>query len=148
VSRDRAAHEVLDRPRDRPVRTALGAATLSFYVVLLVAGSQDIGAQKLGLPQGLVTNVLRVLLLALPPFVAVVAWKVCRDLSGGDLVEARKEDIHRARAPEAVVGAGAVATLVEGPVGPLLRIVRLAWAAVITVVALVLRRRLERRPGR
>jgi len=145
VSRDHETHELLDRPRNRPVRTALGSATLSFYVVLLVAGSQDIGAQKLGLAQGPVTNVLRLLLVGLPPSVALVTWKVCHDLSGSDEVEERKEAIHRIHSPD---GGAASAAIGPSPVlervGPLLRLVRLAWAAVITVVALVLRRRLER----
>ena len=35
VTGDHAEHHLLDRPRQRPVRTALGAATIAFYVVLL-----------------------------------------------------------------------------------------------------------------
>src|SRR5262249_18156437 len=37
-TRDRREHHLLDRPRDRPLRTAIGIAALSFYVVLFVAG--------------------------------------------------------------------------------------------------------------
>ena len=44
---DRAAHNLLDRPRDRPLRTAFGVATLTFYIVLLFAGGQDMVAEKL-----------------------------------------------------------------------------------------------------
>ena len=50
-SKDRDPHNLLDRPRDNPMRTALGAATLSFYILLFFAGShrragrvpQDVG---------------------------------------------------------------------------------------------------------
>ena len=60
VTRDRVDHHLLDRPRYRPVRTAIGVGTLTFYVVLFVAGAQDIFAQKLGLPVPTVTWTLRV----------------------------------------------------------------------------------------
>ena len=45
---DRAEHHLLDRPRDRPVRTAIGVGVLTFYTVLTLAGGQDIIAQHLG----------------------------------------------------------------------------------------------------
>ena len=38
VTGDYAEHHLVDRPRQRPVRTALGVACLSFYVVLLPGG--------------------------------------------------------------------------------------------------------------
>ena len=47
VTHDHAEHHLLDRPRDRPMRTALGVGVLAFYVVLLLAGAQDIFAQHL-----------------------------------------------------------------------------------------------------
>ena len=37
-TRDHASHNLLDRPRDRPLRTAFGVATLTFYTVLVLAG--------------------------------------------------------------------------------------------------------------
>ena len=39
-------HHLLQRPRDVPVRTALGAMALTFYVVLLISGGNDIIADK------------------------------------------------------------------------------------------------------
>ena len=33
-------HHLLDRPRDRPVRTAIGTGVLTFYIVLFVAGGR------------------------------------------------------------------------------------------------------------
>jgi ubiquinol-cytochrome c reductase cytochrome b subunit len=93
VTGDRAEHHVLDRPRDRPVRTAIGAAALSFYVVLFFAGSQDIAAQKLGrsIPQVVVT--FRILLVVLPALVAVLAWRIARDLAATDRLERRKDEL-------------------------------------------------------
>ena len=40
-TKDHAEHHVLDRPRDRPLRTALGVATLAFYTVLGLGGATD-----------------------------------------------------------------------------------------------------------
>jgi hypothetical protein len=74
-------NHLLGRPRDHPIRSAFGAAVLTFYVVLFVAGSQDVIAQKLGVSIAPVTVALRVLLLVLPVVVAVVTYAVCRDLA-------------------------------------------------------------------
>jgi ubiquinol-cytochrome c reductase cytochrome b subunit len=104
VTRDRRAHNLLDRPRHRPVRTALGVATLTFYVVLLLAGGQDIIAQKLGLDIVPVTETFRVLVFALPPAVALLAWKLCRDLSAGERKETRGPAPGARGAGEVLVG--------------------------------------------
>jgi len=75
------------------VRTAIGVGALTFYVVLFIAGAQDIGAQKLGLPVPTVTWTLRVLVVALPPLMALLALKLCHDLARKEELEAEKEEI-------------------------------------------------------
>jgi ubiquinol-cytochrome c reductase cytochrome b subunit len=77
---DRAEHHLLDRPRDRPVRTAIGVGVLTFYAVLLLAGSNDILARFLGVPVTGVTAVLRALVFALPVVTALAAHRVMRAL--------------------------------------------------------------------
>ncbi len=96
-TRDAAEHHILDRPRDRPVRTAIGVGGFTFYTVLFVAGSSDIGAQKfvVGIPT--FTRVLQVLVVVLPVVCALIAWKLCKDLSGADKLEATKEEIRHSR---------------------------------------------------
>jgi ubiquinol-cytochrome c reductase cytochrome b subunit len=74
-------HELLDRPRDRPMRTALGVGTLTFYAVLLLAGANDVIARKLGFAVGDVTVTLRVLLLALPLAAMLITRSVARSLA-------------------------------------------------------------------
>ena len=69
------------RPRHRPGRTALGAATLAFYVVLFVGGGQDIIAQQTDIDVGTIRTMLRIGLFVVPPLVAMIVWKVCRDLA-------------------------------------------------------------------
>jgi ubiquinol-cytochrome c reductase cytochrome b subunit len=84
VTKDRREHHVLDRPRDRPVRTALGAATLSFYTVLGFAGSNDVLAIAFDLSLNAVLVAFRVLLFTVPPIVGVVTYRVCKELQRRD----------------------------------------------------------------
>src|SRR5207245_7131287 len=84
VTRDRDEHHLLDRPRNRPVRSAVGAGALTFFVVLFVGGAQDVIAQKLSLSIPTVTNALRGMAIGLPLVVAALTWTVCRDLSSHD----------------------------------------------------------------
>jgi len=81
VTHDRANHQLLDRPRDRPARTAIGTGVLTFYIVLFAAGSQDIFAQHLNAPIATVDVTFRILLFVAPLVVALITWKWCRDLS-------------------------------------------------------------------
>jgi hypothetical protein len=66
---------------------------LTFYVVLFLAGSQDIGAQKLAVAIPTLTRVFQGMLIVLPVLAGLLAWKLCRDLSGGDDLESKKEEI-------------------------------------------------------
>jgi ubiquinol-cytochrome c reductase cytochrome b subunit len=80
-SRDRVPHDLLDRARDHPLRTAIGAGALAFYFLLFLAGSNDVLAKLTKVPVSTITSVLRILVLALPIVVGVVvhrlmaAWK-------------------------------------------------------------------------
>jgi ubiquinol-cytochrome c reductase cytochrome b subunit len=89
---DHLEHHLLDSPRERPVRTAIGVGVLSFYIILVVAGAQDIVAQKLGVGIPTVTNTLRVLLFVLPALLAYFTWRTCHDL---EKKGAREEDYPR-----------------------------------------------------
>jgi ubiquinol-cytochrome c reductase cytochrome b subunit len=84
VTGDHADHELLDRPRNRPVRTAIGSGVLGFYVILFVAGSQDIFAQHLDAPISIVNHTFQALLIIVPVLVAGIAWKWCHDLAAED----------------------------------------------------------------
>ena len=92
VTGDHREHHLLDRPRDRPVRTAIGVAVVTFYGVLLLAGGQDVIADKLGLPITGVTTTFRILVFALPVVMAALTWRLCRDLqSARSAVELQEE---------------------------------------------------------
>src|SRR5690606_20048323 len=61
VTGDKREHHLLDRPRNAPVRTAIGAAAISMYLVLALATINDILAIKLYLSINDITWALRIL---------------------------------------------------------------------------------------
>ena len=79
-TKDYDEHHVLDRPRERPVRTAIGVAVLTFFVLLFAAGGNDVIASRFDLSVNLVTWVFRVLVVALPPLTAMLTYQLCREL--------------------------------------------------------------------
>ncbi|MGH9272737.1 MAG: cytochrome bc1 complex cytochrome b subunit, partial [Ilumatobacteraceae bacterium] len=66
-SHDHGEHHLADRPRDKPHRTAAGAASIAFVSVLFLGGSQDVIAGTLEVSIGNVTTVLQILALVAPP---------------------------------------------------------------------------------
>jgi hypothetical protein len=84
---DEEEHHLLDRPRNRQVRTAVGVAVLTFYVVLFVGGSQEVIVQKLGVSIEPVTWTLRVAVIVLPLLTGAIAYAVCRDLAAEKSLE-------------------------------------------------------------
>ncbi|MGH2735617.1 MAG: cytochrome bc1 complex cytochrome b subunit [Actinomycetota bacterium] len=79
-TRDYEAHHLLDRARDRPLRTALGCATLTFYIVLFTAASNDLLAKWSRIPVESFTWAFRISLLVLPPLVGFVVHRLMRAL--------------------------------------------------------------------
>ncbi|MCW2680089.1 MAG: qcrB [Frankiales bacterium] len=81
---DRAYHNLLDRPRDVPVRTAIGTMSLTFYIVLMVGGGNDVIASVFHLSINQMTRVLQVSLFVLPPLVYVITKRWCLSLQHSD----------------------------------------------------------------
>ena len=77
---DRDRHNLLERPRDAPGRTAVGAAVASVVAVTLLAGSADRIAVSAGIPYTWQIWILRVSLLVLPVLVYVATRRVCVEL--------------------------------------------------------------------
>jgi ubiquinol-cytochrome c reductase cytochrome b subunit len=84
VEKDRGFHNLLDRPRDKPVRTGLGVMSLTFYMVLVIGGANDILANTFHWSLQATTWVLRVLLIALPPIAYKVTKRICLGLQHHD----------------------------------------------------------------
>ncbi len=80
ITRDHDDHHVLDRPRDNPLRTALGVAALAFLVVIFVAGSNDVLAAVTRTNLQAVTTTLRIAVFVLPPLAGYIAYRLARML--------------------------------------------------------------------
>jgi ubiquinol-cytochrome c reductase cytochrome b subunit len=84
VTGDKRHHNLLDRPRNAPTRTALGAVAITFYILLWIGGGNDIIATHFDLSINAITWTLRVLLIVLPPIVYVITRRVCLSLQRRD----------------------------------------------------------------
>jgi ubiquinol-cytochrome c reductase cytochrome b subunit len=80
-SKDRDPHNLLDRPRDRPLRSAFGVSTLTFYTVLFLAAGTDVLAATFGLSFQSLLHVFQVSLLVAPPLLGWLTWRILKDLS-------------------------------------------------------------------
>ncbi|WP_229864845.1 cytochrome bc1 complex cytochrome b subunit [Streptomyces spinoverrucosus] len=69
-----------DRPRERPVRTALGVAGITFYAVLLLAGGNDVVAFAFRISVNALTWILRVALVLGPILAFMVTRRLCHAL--------------------------------------------------------------------
>ena len=99
IAGDHEFHNLLDRPRDNPWRTATGAAMAAFVLIVFLAGSADRVDVLFGVSYAMQVWVYRVLLLIGPPLVFLVTWRACRELVAGEQVErARRADEAEARA--------------------------------------------------
>ena len=84
VTGDHAEHHLLDRPRQRPVRTALGVATIAFYTVSFLGGAADVLASTFGLSVNAILWTFRFLILLAPPISGWFTYRLCKELSERD----------------------------------------------------------------
>jgi len=84
LTHDHAAHHLLQRPRDAPVRTGLGCMAIAFYAVLLASGGNDVIAKAFDISLNAVTWAGRIGLLVLPPLAYLAAYHVCLGLERHD----------------------------------------------------------------
>lgn len=81
---DYAAHHLLQRPRDVPVRTSLGVMAITFFLVLLISGGNDVIAYVFDLSINAFIWLARIALLLLPPLAYVLTYRVCLGLQRHD----------------------------------------------------------------
>ena len=81
---DREYHNLLDRPRDVPVRTAIGTMSITFYVLLMIGGGNDVIASVFHLSVNTMSRVLQVSLFVLPPVVYFATKRICLALQRSD----------------------------------------------------------------
>ena len=84
VTGDRAHHNLLQRPRDVPVRTAIGAMAIAFYMVLTLAAMNDVIAWKFHISLNATTWIARIGMVVLPAIVYYIAYRWCVGLQRSD----------------------------------------------------------------
>ncbi|WP_368680527.1 cytochrome bc complex cytochrome b subunit (plasmid) [Rhodococcus opacus] len=82
--RDNAHHNLLQRPRDVPVRTAIGAMAIAFYVILTISCVNDIIAFHFNISLNAMTWIGRIGMVLLPPIAYYVTYRFCLGLQRSD----------------------------------------------------------------
>jgi ubiquinol-cytochrome c reductase cytochrome b subunit len=88
---DNAFHNLLDRPRDAPWRTAIGVAFFTWVFIIFVAGAADRLFVLFDLSYEGQVRVYRILVWVLPLVALVLAKRICDELVRGEVVERRRE---------------------------------------------------------
>jgi ubiquinol-cytochrome c reductase cytochrome b subunit len=88
---DHVDHHLLDRPRDRPIRTAIGVAALAFYIILFIAGGNDVLAAQFEVSVNLITDVLRVALFVVPVVLGYLTYRLCKELAARNPIPGQPE---------------------------------------------------------
>jgi ubiquinol-cytochrome c reductase cytochrome b subunit len=83
-SGDDIHHNLLQRPRDVPVRTSIGAMAIAFYIVLTFACMNDIIALKFHISLNATTWIGRIGMVVLPGIVYYLTYRWCVSLQRSD----------------------------------------------------------------
>ncbi|TQF73558.1 cytochrome bc complex cytochrome b subunit [Rhodococcus spelaei] len=83
-TKDDAHHNLLQRPRDVPVRTSLGVMAITFYAILTIMCVNDIIAYKFDISLNAMTWIGRIGAVLLPPIAYFVTYRFCLGLQRSD----------------------------------------------------------------
>ncbi|WUH93940.1 cytochrome bc complex cytochrome b subunit [Streptomyces sp. NBC_00433] len=84
VTGDTGEHHLLDRPRNRPVRTGFGVAWLTLYFTLLIGGGNDLWATHFHLSIETITWSVRIGFFVLPALAFFATKRICLGLQRRD----------------------------------------------------------------
>src|SRR5690606_8895489 len=84
ATKDQREHHVLDRPRNVPVRTALGVAYLGAFGVTVLAGANDLIATHFELSINDITWFFRIAFFVLPVVLFIATKRICLGLQRRD----------------------------------------------------------------
>jgi ubiquinol-cytochrome c reductase cytochrome b subunit len=83
-TKDKSIHNLLQRPRDNPERTGIGAMAFTFFLVATLSGGNDVIADKFHISLNAMTWAGRIGLLTLPPLAYFLAVRICLGLQQHD----------------------------------------------------------------
>ncbi len=81
---DKREHNLLDRPRNAPVRTGIGVMAIVFYGILWLGGGNDLMATTFDLSINSISWTLRVMLFVAPPLAFIISKRTCLSLQRRD----------------------------------------------------------------
>ena len=81
---DKREHHLLDRPRNNPNRTAIGAMALTFTITTLLNGGNDLIATHFDLTINQIMWFSRIGILVLPPLAFIITKRLCLSLQRAD----------------------------------------------------------------
>ncbi|WP_162830239.1 cytochrome b, partial [Amycolatopsis palatopharyngis] len=84
LSKDTAHHNLLQRPRDTPVRTSIGMMAIAFFVVIELSGFNDAIALLFNISLNAMTWAGRIGALLLPPLAYFITYRICVGLQRAD----------------------------------------------------------------
>ncbi|MHB8318905.1 MAG: cytochrome bc1 complex cytochrome b subunit [Acidimicrobiales bacterium] len=93
ITNDDEMHNLLDRPRFRPKRTAFGAAFFAMLFVLFGASSTDVLANFFQISLNEVLWFFRIAVFVIPVIVGVFTWRICIEMQGVPTVGKRKRAV-------------------------------------------------------
>jgi ubiquinol-cytochrome c reductase cytochrome b subunit len=84
---DKSWHNINDRPRNAPIRTATGVAAVTFYGVLWAEGANDVLSNNLQIPLYTITWIARFLVFIGPAIAFMATRRICIALQRKDAQE-------------------------------------------------------------
>jgi ubiquinol-cytochrome c reductase cytochrome b subunit len=84
VTGDKREHHLLDRPRNQATRTAIGVMAITFYILMWVAGANDIIATHFDVSINAMIWFCRIGAFLLPPIAYVITKRTCLGLQRRD----------------------------------------------------------------
>jgi len=77
IYHDHVAHNLLDRPRDKPMRTAVGVAALAFFIVCTMASASDLLGNDLHIGYERIIEILQIGVFVGPIVSGFIAYRAC-----------------------------------------------------------------------
>ncbi len=93
VTGDNELHNLLDRPRDRPKRTAAGAAMIGLLFTLFAASSTDVLANFFHVSLNATLWFFRIAVIVVPIIVGLVSYQMCKEMQGVHGIGKRKRAV-------------------------------------------------------
>jgi len=90
---DNELHNLLDRPRDRPKRTAAGAAMVALLFTLFAASSTDVMANFFHVSLNATLWFFRIAVIVVPIIAGLVTYQLCREMQGVHGIGKRKRSV-------------------------------------------------------